>query len=128
MTIALAIRASNGIVVAADTEVSSTGTWMKGAQGKISCFFVHDSEWVGWVDSCIVAGAGDAAHVQSLTDKLGYQFQGEDPLLPANTLTKDGGPTLQSAFGDCIRRFYESMSFLLLGELGDGRDDTSAET
>jgi ATP-dependent protease HslVU (ClpYQ) peptidase subunit len=115
MTIALAVRASNGIVVAADTEISTGGTWMKGAQGKMACFFAHDEKWAGQVDSCIVAGAGDAAHLQSMIEILGNEFLGADPLLPLNTMTKGCGQTMQSAFGDCIKRFYEDHVFPFAG-------------
>lgn len=101
MTIALAVRASNGIVVAADTEISMGGAWMMGAQGKMACYFAHDKQWEGQVDSCIVAGAGDVAHLQSMIETLGYEFLDADPLLQLNTLRKDCGPTLQSLFGDC---------------------------
>jgi len=102
VTIAIGIHASDGIVIAADTQVS-TGDYMKGMKGKIACFYAQDGDWT---ESCIISGAGDSGYVEALTHKLGETFQTLDPKAQVNHVAR-GGPSLQSAFRDCIKNFYK---------------------
>jgi ATP-dependent protease HslVU (ClpYQ) peptidase subunit len=102
MTIAIGMRAQNGLVVAADTE-ESTGDYMKGVSGKMAAFFTHDN---GWAESCIIAGAGDSGYVHALMEELGETYQAADPLMHIYHLGKNT-PSLQAEFRDCIKRFYK---------------------
>jgi len=103
MTIAIGMMAQDGLVVAADTQ-ESTGDYMKGAKGKMACFYVHDGDWA---DSCIVAGAGDSGHVHALIEELGQTFQAADPKMQIYSFAKKSPPSLQSEFRDCVKRFYK---------------------
>jgi len=103
MTIAIGMLATNGAVVAADAQ-ESTGDYMKGAKGKMACFYAHDG---GWTESCVIAGAGNSGYVQALIEKLGQTFQAVDPKMPVYSLTKKSHPSLQSEFRDCIKQFYK---------------------
>lgn len=102
MTIAIGMRAQDGLVVAADTQ-ESIGDYLKGVKGKMSCFYTHDK---GWAESCIVAGAGDSGYVQALMEELGQTYQAADPIMHVYHLGKNT-PSLQSEFRDCIKRFYK---------------------
>ena len=103
MTIAIGIKASDGLVVAADSEISS-GNYMKGAGGKVATFFVHDE---GWAESCIVAGAGNSGYVEALINELGQTYQAADPQMQILSLQKKSPQTLQLEFQNCIKRFYK---------------------
>jgi len=104
MTIAIGMMAQNGLVVAADT-LESTGDYMKGAKGKIGCFYAHDGDWA---ESCIIAGAGDSGYVQAIIEELGQTYLAADQNLQVHPmLGKNSGPSLRSEFRDCIKRFYK---------------------
>ncbi len=103
MTIAIALSAHNGVVVAADTQ-ESTGDYMKGAKGKMACYYARDKDWV---ESCIVAGAGDSGYVQALIEELGQTYQAADPNMQIHSMEKKSPPSLQSEFRDCVKKFYK---------------------
>src|SRR5437899_3200980 len=75
MTIALGILASDGIVVAAD-RLESYGGQFKLDQSKIlpvSTVYPDDvnPELIG---ACLISGAGDAGHIDALTEQLAKDF------------------------------------------------------
>ncbi len=103
MTIAIGMLATDGAVVAADTQ-ESTGDYMKGAKGKMACFYAHDGDWA---ESCIIAGAGDSGYVQALIEELGQTYQAADPKMPIFSMAKKSPASLQSEFRGCIKQFYK---------------------
>ena len=113
MTIAIGLRAHNGLVIAADSE-ESTGDYMKGTKGKISCFYSQDDSKKGTfagdcVDSCVIAGAGNSGYVNALTNELGKVFL-SNPTLPIYvppTFADMAKDTLNLKFEVCLAAFYK---------------------
>src|SRR5271165_3308515 len=104
MTIALGLLASDGAVIAADTE-ESTGDYMKGVRGKMACYFAHDDEWA---ESCVVTGAGNSGYVRALMEELGQTYQAADPKTAIfSHRQSDAKDTLQYKFRECIKKFYK---------------------
>lgn len=97
MTIALGVIASDGIVVAADTQVTIPGYW-KSNQGKIG--FVGHASRTGPTGSCIVTGA---------TDRLPYlknlRVQVLRDFMAAKTITDPD--LMESRFGNIVENFHE---------------------
>jgi hypothetical protein len=111
MTIAIGILARDGMVVAADAE-ESTGDYMKGTKGKITCWYMPDGEAGTFrgncMTSCVIAGAGNSGYVQALTDKLGDAFRLSKSDTPVRPFTDDDSkPSLQREFRETIKRFYK---------------------
>jgi hypothetical protein len=93
MTIALGILASDGIVVAADTEESSG--YLKNETTKI-LNVIGPKDILG--GSCVISGAGDSGYVSS------SMFELADVFLDNKTLR---GKVLQQTFEDSIKKFHD---------------------
>src|SRR5256885_9651317 len=73
MTIALGIIASNGIVLAADTEETmGVAGYSKTDQTKILGYFSADNQRP--LGACFISGAGDAGYIEALSQTLGRVF------------------------------------------------------
>lgn len=112
MTIAIGITAQDGIVIAADSQ-ESTGDYMKGAKGKISCFYSQDGKEGTFggdsVDSLVVSGAGDSGYVRALGDELGKVFL-THPKLPVHAMPAFADSvkeTINLKFESCLATFYK---------------------
>jgi hypothetical protein len=102
MTIALAIAADNGIVVAADME--ETSGYLKTTDTKIlsvvSNIPAGKPDPAKISEGCLIAGAGNSDYIERLKFDLADEFLGCSP-----TLT--GSKVLQRAFERTVRDFYK---------------------
>lgn len=108
MTIAIGIRGTDGMVMAADTQVS-TGGDLKGSQSKLLSFASHDAdkpEAGSLAGICVVSGAGDSGYVQALTEELGFVFL-DNPKLMTMRIGKNSTASLRSEFLKCLQHFYK---------------------
>ena len=94
MTIAIGLLASDGIVVAADTQITA-GTG-KTTMGKIGAGISSHGDGVG---SCIVAGAGSVVHMRHCSGLLQSVFMDRRGLV---------GDSLQDAVTEELARFHET--------------------
>jgi 20S proteasome alpha/beta subunit len=103
MTIALGIIASDGIVVAADTQVTVQNYW-KGSEAKIVPVQRTDSE--GRTGACAISGAGsNTTYLAALADDLRHSFQDSDHSRFVETL--------ETTFEDALKRFHTDHVFPL---------------
>jgi hypothetical protein len=104
MTIALGLIASDGIVMAADTQ-ESTGELLKGEKHKMTSL-VGGKGQSPKHGGCVVSGAGDSGHVSDLILQLGFTFMGNDGL-QVMSLPNDKQKTLKNEFSACLKSFYK---------------------
>jgi hypothetical protein len=106
MTIALGLLASDGIVIAADTQ-ESTGDYMKGDQSKLMSFASMQAgkpEVGSLAGACVISGAGDSGYVRALTIELGSVFLANQDTVAINVGAQE---SLQCKFQECLRKFYK---------------------
>jgi hypothetical protein len=108
VTIAIALLADDGIVVAADTQ-ESTGDLLKGDRQKMWSFCggsVLDLSTASFGGGCIVTGAGDSGCVTSLIEQLGFIFMGRKDLSVMG-FPNDPIDTLHGELSACLKSFYK---------------------
>ena len=94
MTIAIAVKANDGVVIAADTQEGSGFVGgLKSDQSKIRAYENTDGEF----GVCAISGAGWGDYIDALSDKLGQVFLDHG---------RDSIDDLQGRFERCLVRFH----------------------
>lgn len=116
MTIAIGIIASNGLVIAADTQETLHGVWKYG-HGKVSAMVAAIPHSIlGTRSSCLVTGAGDGHHIDAISRKLREAFAKHQQVPSPHISVKD-------MFAGILKSFYADHVIPFAGYPPDERPD-----